>query len=137
MIEEKKEKENKEKENKEKEAKIPEKEKKYEKGEKKISVDDDDDETEPILNETEAIKLAVLALLEVVESGSKNIELAIMRKDAGIEFLANDKVVEIVKQIEEEKEKSGKGKKKKGGGGDKGKESASAILSKAAREANK
>jgi len=132
----KKEKENKEKENKEKEAKIPEKEKKYEKGEKKISVDDDDDETEPILNETEAIKLAVLALLEVVESGSKNIELAIMRKDAGIEFLANDKVVEIVKQIEEEKEKSGKGKKKKGGGGDKGKESASAILSKAAREAN-
>jgi len=87
MIEEKKEKENKEKENKEKEAKIPEKEKKYEKGEKKISVDDDDDdETEPILNEPDAIKLAVLALLEVVESGSKNIELAIMRKDPGIEF---------------------------------------------------
>jgi len=46
-------------------------------------------------------------------------------------------VVEIVKQIEDKKEKSGKGKKKKGGGGDKGKESTSAILSKAAREANK
>jgi len=60
-----------------------------------------------------------------------------MRKDSGIEFLPNDKVVEIVKQIEDEKEKSGKGKKKKGGGGDKGKDSASAILSKAAREANK
>jgi len=95
----------------------------------------DDDETEPILSESEAIKLAVLALLEVVESGSKNIELAIMRKDAGIEFLPNDQIVAIVKQIEEEREKSGKGKKKRGGGG--GKDSASAVLSKAAREANK
>jgi len=113
------------------------KKKKEQKYEKKIPVDDDDDETEPILNEADAIKLAVLALLEVVESGSKNIELAIMRKDSGIEFLPNEKVVEIVKQIEDEKEKSGKGKKKKGGGGDKGKESANTILGKAAREANK
>jgi len=134
----KKEKEAKTKESKTVESKtVPVQEKKEQKYEKKIPVDDDDDETEPILNEADAIKLAVLALLEVVESGSKNIELAIMRKDSGIEFLPNEKVVEIVKQIEDEKEKSGKGKKKKGGGGDKGKDSASAILSKAAREANK
>jgi len=102
----------KEKENKEKEKKS-EKEEKYQKGEKKISVDaEDDDDTEPLIDEAEAIKLAVLALLEVVESGSKNIELAVMKKDSGIEFVPNDKVVEIVKQIEEEREKSGKGKKK-------------------------
>jgi len=97
---------------------------------------EDDDDTEPLIDEAEAIKLAVLALLEVVESGSKNIELAVMKKDSGIEFVPNDKVVEIVKQIEEEREKSGKGKKKKGTG-DKGKDSTSAVLSKAAREANK
>jgi len=134
----KKEKEAKTKESKTVESKtVPVQEKKEQKYEKKIPVDDDDDETEPILNEADAIKLAVLALLEVVESGSKNIELAIMRKDSGIEFLPNEKVVEIVKQIEDEKEKSGKGKKKKGGGGDKGKESANTILGKAAREANK
>jgi len=100
-------------------------------------LDDDDDESEPIINEEEAIKLAVLALLEVVESGSKNIELAIMKKDSGIQFLPNERIVEIVKQIEEEKEKSGKGKKKKGGTTEKGKEDANVILSRAAREANK
>jgi len=104
--------------------------------EKKVSVDDDDDDTEPIVNEDEATKLAVLALLEVVESGSKNIELAIMRNGTGIQFLPNEKVIEIVKQIEEEKEKAGKGKKKKGTG-DKDKDSSNVILSRAAREANK
>jgi len=98
--------------------------------------DDDDDFPDPVLNEEEAVKLAVLALLEVVESGSKNIEIAVMRKDTGIQFLPNEKVVEIVKQIEEEKEKSGKGKKKKDKGkGDK--DSQNVILSRAAREANK
>jgi len=99
--------------------------------------DDDDDEVgaEPLLNEDEAVKLAILALLEVVESGSKNIEIAVMRRDTGIQLLPNEKVVEIVKQIEEEKEKSGKGKKKKDK--DKGKESANVILSRAARESNK
>jgi len=103
---------------------------------KKYSVDDDDDDdAEPLMSDEECIKLAVLSLLEVVESGSKNIEIAIMKSDRGIELLPNERVVEIVKQIEEEKEKSGKGKKKKDK--DKDKDSSSAILSLAAREANK
>jgi len=106
------------------------------KSKKKDDDDDDEDYEEPPLNEDESVKLVVQALLEVVESGSKNIEIAVIRRDTGIEVLPNEKVVEIVKIIEEEKEKSGKGKKKK----DKGKPAAEdphALLYKSARESNK
>jgi len=82
------------------------------------------------------VRLAIHALLEVVESGSKNIEIAVIRRDEGIQLLPNDEVVKIVTQIEEEKEKSGKGKKKKSDK-DKGGEDPHAALYKSAREANK
>jgi len=83
------------------------------------------------------VKLVVQALLEVVESGSKNIEIAVIRRDTGIEVLPNEKVVEIVKVIEEEKEKSGKGKKKRDKGGKLPAEDPHALLYKSARESNK
>jgi 20S proteasome subunit alpha 4 len=51
----------------------------------------------------DAAKLAVKALLEVVENGSKSIELAIMRNKTGMEVLSEAQVEAIVKQLETEK----------------------------------
>merc|ERR1712010_228633 len=51
----------------------------------------------------EAIKLAVQALMEVVESGSKNIEVAVMRPNAKLEVLPEDQIEAVCKVIEEEK----------------------------------
>lgn len=50
----------------------------------------------------DTIKLAVKALLEVVESGGKNIEIAVMTKD-GLKFLDESEVEKVVAGIEEEK----------------------------------
>jgi len=58
------------------------------------------------MDEKDAVNLAVRALLEVVESGSKNIELAIMRRGREIEELPHDQVEALVKQINDEKEKA-------------------------------
>lgn len=55
-------------------------------------------------SEDEAVRLAIKALLEVVESGSKNIEIAIVRTGGKITPLADDKVNELCVQIEAEKE---------------------------------
>jgi len=54
-------------------------------------------------SDDEAIKLAVQALMEVVESGSKNIEVAVMRAGKGLEVLDEDTVEAVCKEIEEEK----------------------------------
>ena len=51
----------------------------------------------------EAVKLALRALLEVVESGSKNIEVAIMSK-SGLRIMEDEEVDNLVSQIEAEKE---------------------------------
>lgn len=51
----------------------------------------------------EAVKLALRALLEVVESGSKNIEVAIMSK-SGLRIMEDEEVDNLVLQIEAEKE---------------------------------
>lgn len=51
----------------------------------------------------ETAKLAVRALLEVVEAGSKNIEVAIMRRDTGLTILTDEEVDAIVASIEAEK----------------------------------
>merc|ERR1712159_485337 len=58
------------------------------------------------LTSDEAIKLAVQALMEVVESGSKNIEVAVMRYNAKLEFLPEEKVEALCKEVEAEKEAS-------------------------------
>lgn len=69
-----------------------------------------------------AAKLAVKALLEVVENGAKSIELAVMRAGSGMETLPEDAVADIVKVIEAEKaaeaaEAEGSGSAAAGGAG--------------------
>ncbi len=52
-----------------------------------------------------AVQLAVRALLEVVEAGAKNIEVAVVRRGAaGMELLPEAELERIVKQIEAEKD---------------------------------
>jgi len=56
------------------------------------------------LNTRETIKLAVKSLLEVVQSGAKNIEVAVMEKGTGIRILEASEVEVFVNEIEKEKE---------------------------------
>mmetsp|Transcript_1412 Transcript_1412/g.2454 ORF Transcript_1412/g.2454 Transcript_1412/m.2454 type:complete len:248 (-) Transcript_1412:390-1133(-) len=51
----------------------------------------------------DTVKLAVRALLEVVESGSKNIEIAVMRKGEALRILEDSEVDVITAVIEAEK----------------------------------
>lgn len=66
----------------------------------------------PELVETEdgAVKLAIKALLEVVQSGQKNLEVAVMRKDQAMQMLDAETIEKFVTIIEEEnaKEKAAK-----------------------------
>jgi len=59
------------------------------------------------------VKLALKALLEVVQTGSKNVELAVMKKGEGMRLLENDEVEKIVKEIEKEREEEIEKKKAK------------------------
>ena len=56
----------------------------------------------------ESVKLAVKAIMEVVEAGAKNIEVAVMRKGEPVTILKEDEVDAIVKLVEEEKEAEAK-----------------------------
>jgi len=51
----------------------------------------------------DTVKLAVRALLEVVEAGSKNVEIAVLTCSGGMEVLSDEAVDKIVMQIDEEK----------------------------------
>jgi 20S proteasome subunit alpha 4 len=53
------------------------------------------------MSEAASVKLAVQALLEVVDSGAKNMEVCVVRKEGSI-FLEERVLDEVVKQIEEE-----------------------------------
>eukprot|EP01006_Ploeotia_vitrea_P058753 TRINITY_DN70129_c0_g1_i1.p1 TRINITY_DN70129_c0_g1~~TRINITY_DN70129_c0_g1_i1.p1 ORF type:complete len:249 (+),score=41.43 TRINITY_DN70129_c0_g1_i1:60-806(+) len=55
------------------------------------------------MTETEAVKLAIRALLEVVESGSKHIEVCVMTK-AGSRFMGDEELEKLSKEIEKIKE---------------------------------
>jgi len=57
-----------------------------------------------------AIKLAIKALLEVVQG--KNLEVAVMRKDKGLEMLPEELLVKYVAEIEKEKQEEAEKKKK-------------------------
>ncbi|XP_020623985.1 proteasome subunit alpha type-7-A-like, partial [Orbicella faveolata] len=63
-------------------------------------------------SDDETIKLAIKALLEVVQSGGKNIELAVMRKGETLKILQPDEVDKFVEVIEKEKEAEAEKKKK-------------------------
>ncbi len=51
----------------------------------------------------ETVKLAVRAMLEVVESSHKNIEITVMHKDTGLKILTEEEVEGLVKAVEKEK----------------------------------
>lgn len=63
-------------------------------------------------SDDETIKLAIKALLEVVQSGGKNIELAIMRNGETLKILQPEEVDKFVEIIEKEKEAEAEKKKR-------------------------
>lgn len=65
------------------------------------------------MNETDTIKIGIRAVLEVVESGSNNIEVALMKKGQKVKYLSDDEIAEHVKEIEKEREEEENSKKSK------------------------
>jgi 20S proteasome subunit alpha 4 len=57
------------------------------------------------------IRLAIKSLLEVVQTGAKNIEIALMAPGASIEMLPTDEIEGYVKEIEQEKQEEAAKKK--------------------------
>ncbi|AWU78144.1 uncharacterized protein C5L36_0E02060 [Pichia kudriavzevii] len=55
------------------------------------------------MDEDQTVKLAIQALLEVVQTGAKNIEISVMKPNAEPRPLTNEEIEVIVKKIEEEK----------------------------------
>jgi len=68
--------------------------------------------TEQVATEEQTVKLAIKALLEVVQSGGKNLEIAVMREGKKMEMLEVAKIEEIVGVVEKEKEEEAAAKKK-------------------------
>jgi len=70
------------------------------------------------LSEEEAIKLSVKALLEVVDSGSKNMEVAVVRRGQAVSMASDEKLSAVIAEIEREAEEAkAKGGAEGGGGG--------------------
>jgi len=68
---------------------------------------------EAVSTEEGAIKLVVKALLEVVQSGAKNVEVAIMKPNQPMSMLDIGRLEKIVAEIEKEKEEEAEKKKQK------------------------
>nr|XP_055191418.1 proteasome subunit alpha type-7-like [Nyctereutes procyonoides] len=68
---------------------------------------------EAIETEDLTIKLVIKALLEVVQSGGKNIELAVMKRDQPLKILNPEEIEKYVAEIEKEKENENEKKKQK------------------------
>ncbi|CAO3632868.1 unnamed protein product [Mucor hiemalis] len=64
------------------------------------------------MNEKDTIKLAIKSLLEVVQTGAKNIEIAVMLSDNTVKRLEQEEVESVVAEIEKEKEEEAEKKKK-------------------------
>jgi len=73
--------------------------------EKNYSVDN-------VATEELTIKLAIKALLEVVQSGGKNLEVAVMREGSKLQMMEVSEIERIVKLVEKEKEEEAATKKK-------------------------
>mmetsp|Transcript_11963 Transcript_11963/g.26088 ORF Transcript_11963/g.26088 Transcript_11963/m.26088 type:complete len:295 (-) Transcript_11963:42-926(-) len=61
------------------------------------------DETEEITTEDHVVKFAVRALLEVVESSAKNIEIAVMKAGQEMKLLEEEEIAKAVASVEAEK----------------------------------
>ncbi|CAH2067231.1 unnamed protein product, partial [Iphiclides podalirius] len=68
---------------------------------------------EEVATEKGAVKLAIRALLEVVQSGQKNLEIAVMRRNQPMQMLDIDTINSYVSVIEKEKEEEAEKKKQK------------------------
>jgi len=68
----------------------------------------DDEKT---VDEASGVKLVIQALLEVVESGSKNIEVSVIKDGKGVRSLSSEEIKDLVNAITEEKEKEATKKK--------------------------
>jgi 20S proteasome subunit alpha 4 len=62
------------------------------------------------LNEAEGVRLTVKALLEVVDSGSKNMDVAVMRRGEAISMIPEELLGSIIADIEREAEEAKKEK---------------------------
>jgi 20S proteasome subunit alpha 4 len=61
------------------------------------------------LSEADATKLTVKTLLEVVDAGVQNMEIAVARLDAPTETVSDDALAEVIKTVEAEKEEAKRG----------------------------
>uniref|UniRef100_A0A6B2E3Y5 Proteasome subunit alpha type n=1 Tax=Phlebotomus kandelakii TaxID=1109342 RepID=A0A6B2E3Y5_9DIPT len=68
---------------------------------------------EEVENEAGAVKLAIKALLEVVQSGQKTLEVAVMRRNEPLQMLDVKTIEKYVNIIEKEKEEEAEKKKQK------------------------
>ncbi|XP_058443911.1 proteasome subunit alpha type-7-1 [Malaya genurostris] len=68
---------------------------------------------EQVETEEGAIKLAIKALLEVVQSGQKNLEVAVMKRNQPMQMLDAETIAKYVSIIEKEKEEEAEKKKQK------------------------
>lgn len=68
---------------------------------------------EDVATEKGTVKLAIKALLEVVQSGRKNLEIAVMRRGQPMQMLDAEQIEEYVAEIEKEKEEEAEKKKQK------------------------
>jgi 20S proteasome subunit alpha 4 len=62
----------------------------------------------PDLNQEDAIRLTIKALLEVVDSGSKNMELAVSRFGEPVRMLPESDLERVIADIEREQEEAKK-----------------------------
>jgi len=69
--------------------------------------------SEDVVEERAAIKLAIRALLEVVQSGGKNLEIAVMTKGQPLKMLSVEDIETYVSEITKEKEEEAEKKKPK------------------------
>jgi len=68
------------------------------------------------MDREETVKLTVKSLLEVVQTGAKNIEIAIMEPGKEMEMMTVEDIEGYVKDIEKEKQEEAARKKTRGGG---------------------
>jgi len=67
---------------------------------------------EKVVTEEDTVKIAIKALLEVVQSGGKNLEICVMKEDTKMRMMGLPEIEKIVAEVEKEKEDEAAQKKK-------------------------